>query len=203
MVHYYEIDGLTVRTGDIICTTDGDDSTIAGQFWRLLGKLLPGPVDHVIVYIGPAGRCVESGPKGVNVLEIRDNTWDARALTGQRGPLLDTLYGVVDPLAGRGLSEAAEAVIREDVASYCLAQAAADKPYNINFLDSKTESAFYCTQLAYLAYLRHGIDLNTGQSVLGLADSDTIIFPQEIWEGARQRRDRVRVEEPGCSRSVP
>ena len=33
MIYSYEISGLQVKTGDLICTTDGGDSIIAGQFW--------------------------------------------------------------------------------------------------------------------------------------------------------------------------
>jgi len=53
-----------VQTGDIICTTDGGGEIFAGQFWRLVGKLIPGEVDHIAVYVGPQGRCVEAGAKG-------------------------------------------------------------------------------------------------------------------------------------------
>ena len=73
------------------------------------------------------------------------------------------------------------------MAEYCLQQAAADKPYNFNFADSQTEKAFYCTQLIYLAYLRHGIDFNTGQGILGLECTDCFILPQEIWDGCSHR----------------
>ena len=48
--------------------------------------------------------------------------------------------------------------------------------------------AFYCTQLIYLAYLRHGIDFNTGQGILGLECTDCFILPQEIWDGCSHRR---------------
>ena len=85
-------------------------------------------------------------------------------------------------------SEEEEAQIRSSVADYCLAQAAANKPYNLNFLDSQTEDAFYCSQLAYKAYLPHGIDLNSGQGVPNVKGTSRIIFPQEIWSGCIHRR---------------
>ena len=42
MVHHYEIDGLPVQTGDILCTTDGTDRFLAGRFWQLFGLFVPG-----------------------------------------------------------------------------------------------------------------------------------------------------------------
>lgn len=188
-VYSYSINGLPVETGDLICTTDGGGALLVGQFWRLIGKLVPGDVDHVAVYIGPGDRCVEAGARGhVISYEIGGRVWNAQALTDQRGLVIDTFYGIAYPLADRGLSEQQVVNIRKDVADYCLAQAAAQKPYNINFLNSRTEDAFYCSQLAYLAYLRHGIDLNTGLGVPSLPGTHSIIFPQEVWSGCTHRR---------------
>ena len=53
----------------------------------------------------------------------------------------------------------------------------------MNFLDSDTEEAFYCSQLLYRAYLPHGINLNTGMDVPNIPGTDSIIHPQEIWSG--------------------
>ena len=156
---------------------------LAGQFWRLLGRLVPGRVDHIVVYVGPGGRCVESAMLGVVTFEFPDAEWDAQAMASQRGGLLDTLVGVAYPLAGRGLLEAQERAIRLAVARFCLEQAQQRKPYNLNFLDPLTDQAFYCSQLAFCAYLPHGIDLNTGLGVPNLKGSERIIYPQEIWEG--------------------
>lgn len=64
MVYKYTINGLKLRTGDLICTTDGGGELFVGEFWRLVGKLIPGDVDHIVIYIGPGGRCVESGATG-------------------------------------------------------------------------------------------------------------------------------------------
>lgn len=189
MIYEYEIDGLSVRTGDIICTADGaTNMDIKGQFWRLLGKIIPGAVDHIVIYIGPMGRCVEAGAKGkVITFEVKENTWDFEKMVEQRG-IIDTLYGVVYPLHGKGLSEAEITEIREAVAAYCLQQAKLEKPYNMNFLDSNTEKAYYCSQLAYLAYLKHGIDLNTGRGIPEIPGTESIIFPQEIWSGCGHKR---------------
>lgn len=188
MIHTYEVDGLLVQTGDIICTVDGQGAIMPGEFWRLLGRLLPGVVDHVVVYVGPGGRCVEAGGKGVVTFEMEENTWAAERMTKKRGRFVDQFYGVAYPLRGRGLSQEEESKIRQGVASYCLAQAAAGKPYNLNFLNPDTENAFYCSQLVYKAYLPHGIDLNTGQGVPNLVGTSSIVFPQEIWSGCSHQR---------------
>jgi uncharacterized protein YycO len=180
MIYTYTIDGLLVKSGDLICTNDGGRAVAAGEFWRLVGKLIPGEVDHIAIYVGPGGRCVEAGPKGVYAYEVEGNTWDGNKMIPQR-LFTDTLYGVAYPLEGRKLSRPAEQAIREDVAVYCLAQAEAKKPYNLNFFDSRTEHAFYCSQLVYVAYLRHGIDLNTERDIPSLPGTSSIVFPQEIW----------------------
>lgn len=186
MVYDYEINGLRLQTGDLICTTDGDNDSIKGQFWRLIGKLLPGDVDHIVVYVGPGGRCIEAGAKGMVIsYEIIGTTWHAEKMTDQRGPLVDEIYGVAYPTGERGLGEVRIESIRENVANYCLDQIG--KPYNINFLDSSTGAAFYCSQLAYKAYLKQGIDLNTRMGIPNIPGTASIIFPQEIWSGCSHR----------------
>ena len=62
------------------------------------------------------------------------------------------------------------------------------KPYNLNFFDAETEDAFYCSQLAYKAYLRHGINFNSGTAIAGLPLSERIIYPQEVWENCEHTR---------------
>ena len=189
-VHTYIIDGLTVQTGDLICTsTTMGRSMFAGFAYRLYGMVIPGLVDHIVVYVGPGGRCVEAGAKlRVATFDIAGDTWDASKMTKARGSIRDTLYGVAYPLAGRSLSGEEEAGIRRAVATYCLRQAEARKPYNIVFTDSMTDSAFYCSQLAYKAYLEQGIDLNTNQGVPQILGADSIVFPQEIWAGCEHVR---------------
>jgi len=188
MIYSYEINGLQVKTADLICTTDGGDSIIAGQFWRLIAKFIPGDVDHIVIYVGPEGRCVEAGAKGcVITFEAKNHKWDAYEMEPQRR-LIDTLYGVAYPLRDKTFSEDGKAKIRKSVADYCLAQAEAGKPYNFNFLDSQTDDAFYCSQLAYKAYLRHDIDLNTGRGVPNIPGTGSVIFPQEIWSGCSNKK---------------
>lgn len=182
MVHTYEINGLTVETGDLICTTDGDGD-FSGQIWRLIGFLIPGKVDHIVVYVGPGGRCVEAGAKlRVITFNVEDNYWNTSRMTDQRGQFIDTLYGVTYPLKGLDRTQEEINGIRESIAEYCLAQADAAKPYNINFFNPKTDEAFYCSQLAYKAYLPHGIDLNSGENIVNIPWTDSIIYPQEIWD---------------------
>lgn len=190
MVHTFEINGLRVQSGDILCTVAGDKGSLRGAFWRLVGKLVPGAVDHVIVYVGPQGRCVEAGPKGVVVLDLEGSAQDGQEARRRRGAFMDRLYGVAYPLRGRGLSRQEKAWIRGSVVSYCLAQAAAKKPYNLNLFDPWREDAFYCSQLAYRAYLGHGIDLNSGLGVPNVGGIERIVFPQEIWSGCAHQRAR-------------
>ena len=64
MIYTYQIEGLTLQTGDVICTMNGRPDILPGQFWWLVGKLVPGDVDHVAVYLGPDGRCAEAGARG-------------------------------------------------------------------------------------------------------------------------------------------
>lgn len=186
-IHTFTINGLPVKTGDLIATTDGGQTLIAGQFWWLVGKLIPGEVDHIVIYVGPGGRCVEAGATGkVIAFTLPGDTWDSGAMMSTRG-FVDQIYGVADPLAGRGLSAERERTTRLDAAAYCLAQAAAAKPYNLNFLNSDTEDAFYCSQLAYKAYLPAGINLNSGIGVPSVPLTESIIFPQEVWEGCESK----------------
>ena len=185
MVYYFEINGLDVKTGDLICTVDGGGPIVPGEFWRLVGKLIPGDVDHIVIYVGPEGKCVEAGTKGVISFETHSPAWDSESMVDQR-LLVDQLYGIAYPLAGRGLTSEQEETIRENVASFCLAQVG--KPYNINFLDSSTENSFYCSQLAYKAYQKCGIDLNTGKGVPEIPGTGSVIFPQEVWESCVHER---------------
>jgi hypothetical protein len=185
MIHRYCFNGLQVSTGDILCTRDGEEGSLFGQFWNLLGKVVPGEVDHCLVYIGPGGRCVESGPKGVIIFEMPGEIWDSRPLFSRRW-ILDTFYGAAYPLAKRGLSISEEERIRLEVAAYCLELESECKPYNLNFFNPQRDGAFYCSQLVYRAYLAQGIDLNTNQGVpAGVLGP--IVFPQEIWNACEHK----------------
>jgi hypothetical protein len=181
MVYNYQIEGMTLRTGDIICTMNGKPDILPGEFWRLIGRLVPGDVDHVAVYVGPRGRCIEAGARGVIAFDVPGGHWDTERMARQRGLLLDTFYGVASPLDALGISDEEKRVMRQVVAAYCRAQVG--KPYNLNFLNAETQEAFYCSQLAYKAYQQVGIDLNTGLAMEQLPGTNTIVYPQEIWNG--------------------
>ena len=185
MVYTYQIEGIALQTGDIICTMNGKPDILPGEFWRFIGRLVPGDVDHIAVYLGPDGRCVEAGARGVITFEVPDGRWDTERMALQRGLLFDTFYGVVSPLDGLQVSEEEEYELRSRIASFCLAQVG--KPYNLNFLKPDTEEAFYCSQLAYKAYQQIGFDLNTGLAMEQLPGTNAIIYPQEIWNGFSRR----------------
>jgi cell wall-associated NlpC family hydrolase len=186
MIYSYQIQGLTLQTGDIVCTMNGKPDILPGEFWRLVGRLVPGDVDHVAIYIGPDGRCVESGSLGVISFDVHNSLWDTEFMARKRGMLFDTFYGMAYPLDGMELSEEEETHMRMTVAQYCLSQVG--KSYNLNFLNSETEEAFYCSQLAYKAYQQIGIDLNTGLAMEQLPGTNAIVYPQEIWEGCAHRQ---------------
>jgi uncharacterized protein YycO len=185
MIHTFEIEGLAIKTGDIICTVDGKPDILPGKFWHLVGHLVPGDVDHVAMYVGPEGRCVEASSSGVVAFDIPDSTWKAERMTSQRGMVLDTFYGTLSPLEGQGFSEEEESQMRSTVAKYCLAQVG--KPYNLNLLNIETEAAFYCSQLIYKAYQQVGINLNTGLSIEQFPGTNAIIYPQEVWDECMRR----------------
>jgi hypothetical protein len=187
MIHSYQVNGLPVQTGDIVCTMNGKPNILPGEFWRLVGRLVPGDVDHIAIYLGPEGRFVEAGALGVVTFEIHDGLWHPEHTMPERGLLVDTFYGIAYPLAERGLTHAEEAEIRIGVAEFCLAHLG--QPYNLNFLDPDREDAFYCSQLAYKAYLPFGINLNKGMFMEQLPGTNQIIYPQEIWDGCVHRRE--------------
>ncbi len=186
MIHTYQIEGIPVQTGDIICTMNGKPDILPGEFWRLVGRLVPGDVDHVAIYIGPEGRCVEAGAHGVIKFTVFKGEWNTQKMARRRGHLFDTFYGIVSPIDLLGLNEEEDQVMRKTVAAYCLAQVG--KPYNLNFLNAETETAFYCSQLAYKAYQQVGINLNTGLAMEQIPGTNNIVYPQEIWEGFSHRQ---------------
>ena len=181
VVHSGMIEGVEVETGDVICTRNGGDALISGQYWWLIGKILPGDVDHIAVYIGPGGRFVEAGPNGVGVFEMPAGRWSSADLTKARG-FVDQFYGVAYPLRDAGFDEGRLLEIRAGVADYCLEQARMGRPYNLDFFDPDRDDRFYCSQLAYKAYLRYGIDLNSGAYSPTVPGSGRAVYPQEIWD---------------------
>ena len=188
MIYTYQIEEIAVQTGDIICTMNGKPDILPGEFWRFIGRLVPGDVDHVAIYLGPDGRCVEAGARGVITFNVPYGRWNTERMALQRGLLFDTFYGVVSPIDGLQVTEEEEAELREAIAAYCLAQLG--KPYNLNFLNTESEEAFYCSQLVYKAYEQIGINLNTGLAMEQLPGTNAIIYPQEIWNGFSHRAAR-------------
>jgi hypothetical protein len=187
MIYTYEVNGLPVKTGDVVCTMNGKPNLLPGEFWRLVGKLVPGDVDHVAVYLGPEGRFVEAGALGVVTFEIHAGRWHPEHTMTERGLLVDTFYGVAYPLAEIGLTRDEENEIRTGVAEFCLTHLGC--PYNLNFLDPDRDDTFYCSQLAYKAYLPFGINLNKGLFMEQLPGTNQIIYPQEIWDGCLHHRE--------------
>lgn len=185
-VYTYQINGMPVQTGDIVCTMNGKPEILPGEFWRLIGRLVPGDVDHVAIYLGPDGRCAEAGARGVITFDVPKGKWDTERMARQRGLLFDTFYGVVSPLDALSFLEDEERSMRLTVANYILSQVG--KPYNLNFLNAETEDAFYCSQLAYKAYQTIGINLNTGMAMEQMPGTNQIVYPQEIWDGFSHRQ---------------
>ena len=201
-IYTYEIEGIALQTGDIICTMNGKPDILPGEFWRFIGRLVPGDVDHVAIYIGPNGRCIEAGAHGVIKFTVFDSQWDTERMARRRGLLFDTFYGVVSPIDGLQASQEKEIEFRWQVAEYCLAQVG--KPYNLNFLNTEREDAFYCSQLVYKAYQQIGVDLNTGLAMEQLPGTNAIVYPQEIWDGfphREARRDVIHLGNPQLSAS--
>ena len=188
MIYTYQIEGVPVQTGDIICTMNGKPDILPGEFWRFIGRLVPGDVDHVAIYLGPNGRCVEAGGRGVITFDVPRGHWNTEQMALQRGLLFDSFYGVASPIDGLEVSEEEGHELRATVAAYCRAQIG--KPYNLNFLDAETEKSFYCSQLAYKAYQQIGIDLNTGLTMEQLPGTNAIVYPQEIWNGFSHRETK-------------
>lgn len=199
MIYTYQIEGIPVQTADIICTMNGKPDILPGEFWRFVGRLVPGDVDHVAIYLGPNGRCIEAGARGVITFDVPQGHWNTERMALQRGLLFDTFYGIVSPIDGLPISEEEGIEMRSRVVDYCLAQLG--KPYNLNFLKTESEESFYCSQLAYKAYQQIGIDLNTGLAMEQIPGTNAIVYPQEIWDGFSHRAAK-RNEQPVSNRRL-
>lgn len=179
MVYEFTVNGRRVKTGDVISTSDGTNS-IYSIGYRLLGEVIPGEVDHSVLYVGPGGLCVEAGVYGV-ITFTAGSSWDSEKMLAERG-LLDTFRAASSILANRGLSAGEEEAVRSFVRAYALG--CVGKPYNLNFLDPDNEKALYCSQLVYLAYKKAGIDLNVGKTGVTGKWFDRVVFPQEILDSS-------------------
>lgn len=175
MVYDYVINGYPLKSGDIISTKDGNNS-IYSLGYALLGQLVPGKVDHTVIYVGPEGLCVEAGMRGVISFQA-ESQWDSNLMFRNRG-LVDTFFTASSALS-TGKQTTDEQLARAFIRGYILGSVG--KPYNFNFLDPDTEYCVYCSQLAYLAYKKIGIDLNEGTA--GLPGVGNIVFPADILGG--------------------
>lgn len=194
MIHTHTFNGVTAKTGDILFTHDGNEDSLFGKFWRIIGRLFPSDYSHVTLYLGPGIRFIESAAKGVEVIEFPGDTWDATP-HGKQRLLVDELIGIGDPIAGRGLSAARENEIRENVVAYCLEQVREQKPYNIDFFNPDTDGAFYCSQLIYKAYQAQGINLHVEIGEDADSPFSAIVLPEDLWAGCRVKH-RIDGVEP-------
>jgi hypothetical protein len=202
MIYRHQFHGIPVQTGDVICTHDGGEDSLFGAIWRIIGRLLPGEVDHCIIYIGPGGRCVESGVRGVITFEMPDQIWNASPLARERD-LVDEFVGVAYPLAERGLPSREEERIRLGVVDFCLRMVAENRPYSFDFLNLQARRGFYCSQLVHKAYLEFGVELNTNLGVPDDALLSRIVFPEEIWNACPHRRMDAPESDPSQPGQVP
>ena len=173
------LEGKKISTGDIIATVDGEAS-FYGLFSKIIGELIPGRPDHIVIYLGPVGICIEAAPKGVDLFRFFGERWDAQRMKERRG-MVDTLFGIGNILRGRYPDPIKEEKVQETVRTFALDQVG--KRYNMNFLDVDGENSFYCSQLAYAAYKRVGINLNvTGGGGFHPKFLSRIITPEEVWK---------------------
>src|SRR5688500_8521268 len=122
MIYTYQIEGLTLQTGEIIGTRNGKQDILPGEVRPLLGRLGRGDVDHVAVYPCPHGRCIEAGARGVITFDVLQRHWDTERMALQRGLLFDSFSGAASPLDGLELAQAEEDEMRATIATYCFAQ---------------------------------------------------------------------------------
>ena len=187
MIHTHQFHGLPLQSGDILCTHDGVEGSLFGAVWALIGRVIPGEIDHCLIYIGPGGRCIESGVRGVITFEMPGHVWEAKPLARER-ELVDELVGAAYPLAGRDLAGRDEERIRAGVVDFCLAMAAENRPYSFDFLNLQETRGFYCSQLVHKAYHQFGIDLNTDRGVPDDPLLSRVVFPEEVWEACVHQR---------------
>ncbi len=179
MVFEETLEGKTIRSGDIIATVDGGAS-LYGFLFKLIGIIVPGRPDHVAVYLGPDGMCVEAGPRGVNQFRFFDAHWDTEKMLGQRS-IVDSLYGLRSLIEGRVTDVGSEKAIRSEIHRYVLEQVG--KPYNIFFCDPYREDSFYCSQLVFSAYRKVGIAIQFG--IIHPAFHVNIVTPEDVWKASR------------------
>jgi len=186
MIHRFRINGVPVRTGDLVCTRDGDGHGLLGALWRAIGALVPGEIDHCALYIGPGIRFIEADARGVRLLSMPGDCWNAESLLHHR-LFVDTFAGVAYPLGGRRIPHREQDRIRLSVARYCLAQVAAGKPFNFNLLDATNPRRTYCSQLIVEAYRAQGIHLGGKRATRPQGILRCAVLPDALWLGNPHR----------------
>lgn len=194
MIHTHQFSGVTVRTGDILFTRDGTENSLFGALWNLFGNIIPGDLDHCMVYVGPGVRFIESAARGVVLIEMVGDDWNPEPCAVER-LMVDTLVAVGDPTAGRELTSEQQTQIRENAVAFCMEQVRKGKPYNVDFFDPETDGAFYCSQLVYKAYQSQGINLHPTDSVNGLL-YQSVVLPEELWNACLVRQRLENAAEP-------
>jgi len=179
---------MPIRTGDIIATLNGEAS-LYGQLYRLIGALIPGEPDHLAIYLGPGGLCVEAGPHGVVSFHLHNESWDAGRLFNERG-ILDSLYGVGDFVSNASDELQSEAV-RRSIRHYVIDQVG--KPYNYAFRESSDDTCFYCSQLVVHAAMASGLDLDLSFRPVHPLIPEGVITPETVWHASTRLRRTVEV----------
>jgi len=186
VIHRYRIQGVPVLTGDILCTRDGDSKGLIGAFWKALGSVVPGEIDHCALYLGPGTRFIEADARGVSVLSMPGQRWDAEALFHRR-LFVDTFVGVAYPLHGLRIPQRQQGRVRLSIANYCLAQHAAGKAFNFNLLDATNPRRTYCSQLIIEAYRSQGIHLDGRRETRRTSILRHAVLPDALWRGSPHR----------------
>jgi hypothetical protein len=181
VIHRHRINGVPVRTGDLLCTRDGDSKGMIGAVWKAIGALVPGEIDHCALYIGPGIRFIEADARGVSVLSMPGHEWNAELLFRRR-LFVDTFIGVAYPLADRRIPQRQQDRIRLSVARYCLAQHASGKPFNFNLLDATNPRRTYCSQLIVEAYRSQGIQLDSKRGTGSSRALRRAVLPEALWQ---------------------
>jgi len=178
MIYHEALEGHSLRTGDLIATVDGG-GTFYGALFGLIGMLIPGKPDHIVLYLGPDGLCVEAGPRGVNLFRFFNERWDSDRMQGQRG-IVDAIYGFGNLARARIPDPAHEFAARQVIRNYVLEQVG--KPFNWDFNDPDNEEAFYCSQLAYAAFKRAWIQVNVAIGAkVHPSLLHRLVTPEAVW----------------------
>jgi uncharacterized protein YycO len=129
---------------------------------------------HVAIFLGEAQIAHATGPGIAGVPEpdqVRiDSIYDTAWWTGE---IHD--WAVIRPLTN----------LQEMAVQYARDKANQTNPhilYNMEFFNKQTESAFYCSQLAWKAYEKYGLDLETNRGFIQLTTSLYVpVTPDDLY----------------------